>query len=92
MTERMNSIPKRRRIRKQEDRPVSDSDLQHKVPDGPQPGTVVVGPFDQDATATIPGVPDGYERVTMISLGYPAKRGKAPVRKETVAFVHCERW
>ena len=55
-------------------------------------GTVVVGLFDHDKAAQAMQVPDGYELVTMIPVGYPAKVGSAPPRKETVAFTHYDKW
>jgi nitroreductase len=55
-------------------------------------GTVVVGMFDHDKAATVVNVPPGYELVAMIPMGYPAKSGSAPKRKELSEFVHRERW
>ena len=55
-------------------------------------GTVVVGLFDQDKAAAAMEVPEGYELVTMIPVGYPAKVGSAPPRKETSEFTHYEKW
>ena len=37
-------------------------------------------------------VPAGYELVTMIPLGYPAKSSSAPKRREIAEFVHYDRW
>ena len=51
-------------------------------------GTVVVGLFDHDATKSILGVPAGYELVTLIPLGYPAKLSSAPKRREIGEFTH----
>jgi nitroreductase len=34
-------------------------------------GTVIVGLFDHDRAKAVVNVPDGYELVTMIPLGYP---------------------
>ena len=51
-------------------------------------GTVIVGRFDQDKAKEILRVPDGYEVVTLIPLGYPAKEGRAPGRRELTEFVH----
>jgi nitroreductase len=51
-------------------------------------GTVVVGLFDHDATKSILGVPAGYELVTLIPLGYPAKVSSAPKRREIGEFTH----
>jgi len=55
-------------------------------------GTVVVGLFDHDKAAEAMQVPDGYELVSMIPVGYPAKVGSAPPRKETAAFTHYDKW
>jgi nitroreductase len=51
-------------------------------------GTVVVGLFDHDATKKILGVPAGYELVSLIPLGYPAKVSSAPKRREIDEFTH----
>jgi nitroreductase len=55
-------------------------------------GTVVVGLFDHDKAAAVVNVPPGYELVAMIPMGYPAKSGSAPKRKELSEFVHRDRW
>jgi len=55
-------------------------------------GTVIVGLFDHQQARQALQVPDGYELVSMIPLGYPAKTGSAPNRKETAEFVHHNRW
>jgi nitroreductase len=55
-------------------------------------GTVVVGLFDHRRASDALGVPDGYELVSMIPLGYPAKIGSAPSRKTTAQFLHWDRW
>jgi nitroreductase len=54
--------------------------------------TVVVGLFDHGKAAEAMQVPDGYELVTMIPLGYPAKSGSAPKRREIAEFTHYEQW
>jgi len=51
-------------------------------------GTVIVGLFDHDATKSILGGPAGYELVTLIPLGYPAKVSSAPNRRENGEFTH----
>jgi nitroreductase len=53
-------------------------------------GTVIVGLFDHDRAKAVVGVPDGYELVTLIPLGYPAKVGSAPKRRETDEFLHVD--
>ena len=45
-------------------------------------GTVVVGLFDQNKAKAVLGVPEGYELVTMLPLGYPEKIPAAPKRRE----------
>jgi len=51
-------------------------------------GTVVVGLFDHDRARTVLKVPEGYELVAMIPLGFPAKVSSAPNRRETAEFTH----
>jgi len=51
-------------------------------------GTVIVGLFDHDKAKEILEVPDGYEVVTLIPVGYPVREGKAPARREIDEFVH----
>jgi nitroreductase len=53
-------------------------------------GTVVVGLFDQDRAGRIINVPAGVELVTLIPIGYPAKTGSAPKRREIADFVRDE--
>jgi nitroreductase len=55
-------------------------------------GTVIVGLFDHDKAKKILGVPDGYELVNMIPLGYPAKDPEAPKRREISEFTHSEKF
>jgi len=55
-------------------------------------GTVIVGVFDHVEAGQILGVPQGFEPVTLIPLGYPVKTGAAPPRKEISAFVHLDEW
>jgi len=54
-------------------------------------GAVVMGLFDHNKVADILGVPEGYEVVTMIPVGYPAKPA-APKRREIEEFTHYERF
>jgi nitroreductase len=51
-------------------------------------GTVVVGLFDHDKAKAVLQVPQGYELVAMIPLGYPAKISAAPNRREIAEFTH----
>ncbi len=55
-------------------------------------GTVVVGLFDHDKVREALGVPEGYEVVTMVPIGYPAQSPKAPKRKEISEFLHREKF
>jgi nitroreductase len=55
-------------------------------------GTVVVGLFDHDRAKTVLGVPDGYELVSLIPLGFPAKESSAPKRRDIAEFTHHERF
>jgi nitroreductase len=55
-------------------------------------GTVVVGLFDHDRAAAVLGVPEGYELVVMIPMGYPAKQPSAPKRREVGEFTHRNRF
>jgi len=55
-------------------------------------GTVVVGLFDHAKAAAAMQLPEGYDLLSMIPLGYPAKSGAAPRRRETGEFTHCEKW
>lgn len=55
-------------------------------------GTVVVGLYDHDKVAGILNVPEGYEQVALIPLGYPAKISKAPGRREVSEFTHTNRF
>ncbi|PIE67888.1 MAG: nitroreductase [Deltaproteobacteria bacterium] len=51
-------------------------------------GTVIAGLFDHGRAREVIGVAEGYELVTLIPLGYPAKVGAAPKRREVRAFTH----
>jgi nitroreductase len=55
-------------------------------------GTVVVGLFDHNQAKEILGVPEGYELVAMLPLGYPAKISSAPKRREVSEFTHYEKF
>jgi len=55
-------------------------------------GTVVVGLFDHNRAAAVLGVPEGYELVAMLPLGYPAKQPAAPKRREISEFTHSEKF
>ena len=51
-------------------------------------GTVIAGLFEHQRAREAIQVPDGYELVTLIPLGYPAKVGSAPKRREINEFTH----
>ncbi|MEW6262968.1 MAG: nitroreductase family protein [Thermodesulfobacteriota bacterium] len=53
-------------------------------------GTVVVGLFDHDLAKPVLKVPEGYELVALIPLGYPAKSPAGPKRREIGEFTHRE--
>ncbi len=53
-------------------------------------GTVIVGLFDHDKAKEALKVPEGYEVVTLIPLGYPSKESEAPPRREISEFVHYD--
>ena len=38
------------------------------------------------------GVKEGYELVSLIPMGYPAKAGAAPRRREIAEFTHYEKF
>jgi nitroreductase len=51
-------------------------------------GTVIVGLFDQDKAKDILEVPEGYEVVALVPLGYTAQEASAPPRREISEFLH----
>lgn len=51
-------------------------------------GTVVVGWLDHAAAKKIIGLPDGYELVSLIPLGYPEQQAPVTSRKKVSEFVH----
>jgi nitroreductase len=53
-------------------------------------GSVMVGFFDHDKAKEILSVPEAYEVVLMIPLGYPAATPKPPPRRERYEFCHLE--
>ena len=55
-------------------------------------GTVIVGLFDHDGAKALLNVPQGFEVVVLIPLGYPAKSPTAPKRKEIAEFTHYEKF
>jgi nitroreductase len=55
-------------------------------------GSVIVGAFDHQMAAEILAIPDGYEIVCLIPLGYPAHSPPAPARRTIAEFVHYRRF
>jgi len=53
-------------------------------------GTVIVGLFDQDKAKDILKVPEGYEVVALVPLGYPTQEVNVPPRREIGEFVHYD--
>jgi len=53
-------------------------------------GTVIVGLFDHDKAKDVLKVPEGYEVVALVPLGYPTQEVSAPPRKEIDEFVHYD--
>lgn len=53
-------------------------------------GTVIVGLFDHNRAKETLGVPEGYELVALIPLGYAAKDSAAPKRREISEFTHYD--
>jgi len=51
-------------------------------------GTVIIGLFDHDKAKKILAVPEGYELVALIPIGYPAHIPSAPKRKELSEILH----
>ena len=55
-------------------------------------GTVIVGLFEHNKTKEILGVPEEYEVVSIIPLGYPAKDPEPPKRREISEFTHYDKF
>ncbi len=55
-------------------------------------GSVIVGLFDHNKAKEVLGVPEGYEVVVMIPVGYPAKIPSPPKRKEISEFTHYDKF
>jgi len=51
-------------------------------------GSVIVGSFNHETVEKVLRIPNGYEIVSLLPLGYPAHFPSAPKRKELRAFVH----
>lgn len=55
-------------------------------------GTVIIGNLDHDMAKGILDVPEGYEVMAIIPLGFPAKAAAAPKRREKEEFTHLNRF
>ena len=55
-------------------------------------GSVVVGFFRHEKVQQLLEVPENYEVVALMPMGYPAHAPSAPKRRETVDFVHYEKF
>ena len=55
-------------------------------------GTVITGVFDHGKAGEILGVPEGYELVSLIPVGYPAYDSKAPKRRDISDFTHYDKF
>jgi len=55
-------------------------------------GTVVVGLYDHEKAKAAVNVPEGYELVVLMPLGYPSKVPSAPKRKAIEEFTHADRF
>lgn len=55
-------------------------------------GTVITGLFDHERAKEVLEVPEGYELVSLIPLGYPAKGSGVPKRREVAEFLHHEKF
>jgi nitroreductase len=53
-------------------------------------GTVNAGLFDHDRAREVINVPEGYELVSLIPLGFPAKKSSPPKRREVSEFTHYD--
>lgn len=53
-------------------------------------GTVIVGLFDHNKASEVLKLPEGYDVVALIPLGYPAKTPSAPKRRAVEEFTHHE--
>lgn len=55
-------------------------------------GTVVVGLINHDACKEALGVPEGFELVSLMPLGYPDEVPPAPPRREISVFTHYDKF
>jgi len=54
--------------------------------------TVIVGLFDHDRAEKILQVPESYSLVTLVPVGFPAKKPSPPKRKSIEDLVHYEKF
>ena len=55
-------------------------------------GTVIAGLFDHNRAKEVLEVPEGYELVALIPLGYPAHDPAAPTRRGISEFAHYDKF
>ena len=55
-------------------------------------GTVIVGMFDHDRVREILALPQEYEVVTLVPMGYPDQNPSPPKRRGVGEFVHYDRF
>lgn len=55
-------------------------------------GTVITGMFNIDMANATLKVPEGYQLVSLIPMGYPAKGSPAPKRREIGEFTHLDKF
>lgn len=55
-------------------------------------GMVHVGLFSQEKAAELLGVPEGFQLVELLPLGYPESAPPTPKRRESAEFLHYEKF
>jgi nitroreductase len=55
-------------------------------------GTVIVGLFDHDRAKEVLQLPEGYDLVALVPMGYPSKGSGAPKRREISEFTHYDKY
>jgi len=55
-------------------------------------GTVIVGGINHKKLDELLGLPEDVKTVVVLPIGYPAKEGKAPARKELKNFVYIDHY
>ncbi len=55
-------------------------------------GSVIAGLFDHNKAKEVLGVPEGYELVSLIPVGYPGHDSSAPKRRELSDFTHYDKF